>query len=679
MSIFRISVPKECLSLKVRFCLACLRKSIRIAKNRKYGLLREIINFENSIYNDDPEELIEINKGVVGLTDKIHKNLTRKYIKKMKWIIAKQAIRKNKKNLATFVVWDQVEVPDKIREVLEKGPNFVPENPRNWETLIQEIEREIVGLDSLEKDYFRWKTVIKNQERWKLGGLRNNDIRVTKRWLDVNDLLVTRADKTKHLVIMKRETYKKAIEDYIEKTECEKVNVNIIESIDRRVKKLEETKLSTVLPFIKKCRNPRPAIPRLFAFAKTHKEGKQIRPIVEKCRGPTFVLEKRLHKFISSQLESNALVAEDPGTVVKEIQHISLMEKEVGTVLDYESLYPSIRILSCKEALLELLFSRIPELLHYNNEVVELANLICYESIFSYDGQAYRQKRGIPMGSPISGILCELVVRKLEKRVLFDFRKDIVYFKRYVDDIFILWKNNRKINEFIEGINRNSDGLKLKLEQKSSVTIHFLDINIQFKNGHLSTSVYVKPTHSPLYIPSQSNDPYHYKMAAFRALIRRAFLYCDNVMDRAKEINRILQVAETLGYRKSAITGMVKRYEKNVARGSRQRPAKITKFTYNRYAKSIMKEIANRNETSIILKRAPNLYKILRNDKDSIRKEEKAGVYRIPYENAQLGIKKDYIGVTTRSLSVRLKEHKYNIRKSSTPRYYPKWLRPKAR
>ncbi|XP_067130234.1 uncharacterized protein [Centruroides vittatus] len=204
-----------------------------------------------------------------------------------------------------------------------------------------------------------------------------------------------------------------------------------------------------------------------------------------------------------------------------------------------------------------------------------------------------------------------------------------------------------------------------KLEQKSSVTIHFLDINIQFKNGHLSTSVYVKPTHSPLYIPSQSNDPYHYKMAAFRALIRRAFLYCDNVMDRAKEINRILLVAETLGYRKSAITGMVKRYEKNVARGSKQRPAKITKFTYNRYAKSIMKEIANRNETSIILKRAPNLYKILRNDKDSIRKEEKAGVYRIPYENAQLGIKKDYIGVTTRSLSVRLKEHKYNIRKSS--------------
>ncbi|XP_067131926.1 uncharacterized protein [Centruroides vittatus] len=282
-----------------------------------------------------------------------------------------------------------------------------------------------------------------------------------------------------------------------------------------------------------------------------------------------------------------------------------------------------------------------------------------------YDGQAYRQKRGVPMGSPISGILCELVVRKLEKSVLFDFRKDIVYFKRYVDDIFILWKNNRKINEFIEGINRNNDGLKLKLEQKSSVTIHFLDINIQFKNGHLSTSVYVKPTHSPLYIPLQSNDPYHYKMAAFRALIRRAFLYCDNVMDRAKEINRILLVAETLGYRKSAITGMVKRYEKNVARGSKQRPAKITKFTYNRYAKSIMKEIANRNETSIILKRAPNLYMILRNDKDSIRKEEKAGVYRIPYENAQLGIKKDYIGVTTRSLSVRLKEHKYNIRKSS--------------
>ncbi|XP_067120757.1 uncharacterized protein [Centruroides vittatus] len=477
MSIYRLSVPKECRSLKVKFCLACLRKSIRIAKNKKYEVLHELIDLENKIHSEDPEMLVEINKEVIQLTDTVYKNLTKNFVRKMKWIITKQTTKITRKNSPTFTLWDQVEVPARVKEVLEKGPNFVPMNTEDWETSIQETERGIVGLDSLEKDYFRWKTVIKNQANWMKGGNKNSNIQFTRRWLRVNDLMATRADKSKLLVIIKRQTYNKALEDYITKTECEKVEYKLIESIDRRVKKLEGTKLNTILPFLKKCRNARPGMPRLFAFAKTHKEGKEIRPIVEKHKGPTFILEKRLHRFISSQLDNSALVAQDPAKVVEEIQNISLMEEEVATVFDYENMYPSVKIESCKEALLEFLFNVNPELIRHNEEIPEMANLICYESCFSFNGQAYRQKRGVPMGSPVSGILCELVIRKLEKKVLYDFRKDVIYFKRYVDDVLIVWRNNGMISKFLEGINSNKDGLKLRMEQKSSLAIHFLDIN----------------------------------------------------------------------------------------------------------------------------------------------------------------------------------------------------------
>ncbi|XP_067118437.1 ATP-binding cassette sub-family C member 4-like, partial [Centruroides vittatus] len=272
-------------------------------------------------------------------------------------------------------------------------------------------------------------------------------------------------------------------------------------------------------------------------------------------------------------------------------------------------------------------------------------------------------KTGSSTGSPISGILCELIIRKLEKRVLYDSRKNIIYFKTYVDDVLTLWKNNGMICKFLEGINNNNDGLKLRMEQKSSLVIHFLDINIVFKKGHFSTNVYIKPSHSPPYIPSQSNGPYSYKLAAFRALIRRAFIYCDNVVDRTKEIDRIVQVAESLGYKKGTIAGIVRKYDMGTARSSKHVPSKVTKFTYTKNTKGIMKEIANRKETRMVLKRTPNLYTILRNDKDHIKKEEKAGVYKIPYENTEVGIEKDYIGVTTRNLGIRLKEHKYDVRK----------------
>ncbi|XP_023217925.1 neuronal membrane glycoprotein M6-b-like [Centruroides sculpturatus] len=65
----------------------------------------------------------------------------------------------------------------------------------------------------------------------------------------------------------------------------------------------------------------------------------------------------------------------------------------------------------------------------------------------------------------------------------------------------------------------------------------------------------------------------------------------------------------------------------------------------------------------MIYKRTSNIYSLLRNNKDSVTKEERAEVYKIPFENQQLGIEKDYVGVTRRHLSVRLREHRYNVDK----------------
>ncbi|XP_023237766.1 uncharacterized protein LOC111636698 [Centruroides sculpturatus] len=453
----------------------------------------------------------------------------------------------------------------------------------------------------------------------------------------MNDLVMTKADKTRHLVVMKRHTFDKELHAYIKKTECEIVDDKIIGSLDRRVKKLERSSLAAVLPFLKKCHNPSSGAPRLFAFAKMHKTGNELRPVVEKCRGPTFILEKRLHEYLSSQLDDDRLVAKDPLVVVKEVQNISLMEDEVATVLDYESMYPSVMIESCVEALLNFMYNNNPQLLSYTQDLEELASLVCHQSCFTFCGRIYRQKRGVPMGSPLSGILCELVVRRLERGVVRNFKEDVIHFVRYVDDIFILWKNNSRIHEFLNRINNNKDGLRLKLEQKSSLNVHFLDINIKFMGDHLSTSVYIKPTHTPLYIPAQSMDPYRYKMAAFQTLIRRAYLYCDRIGDRNKEIDSILQVAQTLGYKKRTIVGLLKKYERIKERKSlNTAPNRRLKFIYNNNLNSIMKEVANRKQARIVLKRAPNLYKILRNDNDRIKTEEKPGVYKVPYENIQL-------------------------------------------
>ncbi|XP_023238098.1 uncharacterized protein LOC111636940 [Centruroides sculpturatus] len=91
----------------------------------------------------------------------------------------------------------------------------------------------------------------------------------------------------------------------------------------------------------------------------------------------------------------------------------------------------------------------------------------------------------------------------------------------------------------------------------------------------------------------------------------------------------------------------------------------IVEWKYPLNVEGIMEELCKYKSTRSIYKRAPNIYKLLRNDKDKIGMKEKAGVYRIPFENQQLGVEKDYVGVTTRNLAVRLKEHMYDVSKGN--------------
>ncbi|XP_023216490.1 uncharacterized protein LOC111619075 [Centruroides sculpturatus] len=254
----------------------------------------------------------------------------------------------------------------------------------------------------------------------------------------------------------------------------------------------------------------------------------------------------------------------------------------------------------------------------------------------------------------------------MERSALINYNEDIILYKRYVDDVLIVWKNDTKIQQFLSQMNSNQHGLKLNLEQISSKELHFLDVNIEFKNGSLYTKVYIKPTHDLIYIPATSNDPTVYKLSAFKALIRSAFLYCSNVMDTIEELNRIKEVAKGLGFGTRSVERLITAYN-DPRKSKKKKPeesSNITKFTYNKHLFPVMKEIANYKNTNIVYKRASTLYTLLRNDKEKINDKEQAGVYAIPYKNDQLEIDKEYIGVTNRNLSVRIKEHKYDVAKS---------------
>ncbi|VDL91565.1 unnamed protein product [Schistocephalus solidus] len=63
---------------------------------------------------------------------------------------------------------------------------------------------------------------------------------------------------------------------------------------------------------------------------------------------------------------------------------------------------------------------------------------LCFKNYCQFDDKYYQQVKGIPMGSPISGLLAELVLQRSEEGVLQRFKPKM--YLRYVDGKFVIIK-----------------------------------------------------------------------------------------------------------------------------------------------------------------------------------------------------------------------------------------------
>ncbi|XP_067135087.1 uncharacterized protein [Centruroides vittatus] len=360
-----------------------------------------------------------------------------------------------------------------------------------------------------------------------------------------NKITLVRADKTKAMVIMKQQTYEKLLVDYINLTQCKKVENSNVEKLQNRVKRFAKTKLAKRLDN-KNIVLDSPDAPRLFGFAKTHKQGMQIRPVVDKTRAPTRKLEDVMHAIIAPHLEDYEFSISDSLELITILKQMHTAPAYL-TVLDFKSMYPSVLLSPTFCALRDLLL-KIVEDSNHHQQILELAHLLCYNSLFQFKGCIYQQRRGMPMGSTIAGDLCEMVVRLFEQKVLPDQLHNIIIYKRYVDDILIRWKCKPDILTFVAEFNNNSYGLTLGLEQESYTQVHFLDVNITVKGSAICTEVYRKSHVDQLYIPAQSCDPMKYKIAAFNSLVKRAYTHSSTTQALTNEINTINTIAERHGY-----------------------------------------------------------------------------------------------------------------------------------
>ena len=108
--------------------------------------------------------------------------------------------------------------------------------------------------------------------------------------------------------------------------------------------------------------------------------------------------------------------------------------------------------------------------------ILDLLEFCLCNTYFLFQGQYYEQTQGAAMGSPVSPVLANLYMEFFEDRALSTAVNPPRWWKRFVDDTFVVLKKDKK-EEFLQHINSVDPSIQFTTEaQKEDGSIPFLDI-----------------------------------------------------------------------------------------------------------------------------------------------------------------------------------------------------------
>ena len=160
----------------------------------------------------------------------------------------------------------------------------------------------------------------------------------------------------------------------------------------------------------------------------------------------------------------------------------------------------------------------------------KLLDNCCKDNLFIFNDQLYKQIDGAPMGGCISPTLANFFLSHYEKIWLNQCPASFkpVYYKRYVDDTFVLFKEPSHIDLFQNYMNSRHQNIKFTVEKESNDQLPFLDVLVTKNFDSFSTDLYRKPTNTGLGMKFHSEVMNKYKFNLIHCLVDRAYKICSS-------------------------------------------------------------------------------------------------------------------------------------------------------
>jgi hypothetical protein len=337
---------------------------------------------------------------------------------------------------------------------------------------------------------------------------RNNDRRTLSEWFQNNNIVVKQSDKNLGITIIPitvyhskvmellndEQTYKR-IYNFDPKKLVEDYSCYLNENIIRKIR--YSTKEFTFLIYY--CKTDF-TLPQFHIIPKIHKTPWIGRPIVSNTNYLTRHLAIWINVFLENIAKTIPTILKDSKQLVQLLDGKQVSPETNFFSLDAIAMYTNIPLKRTFTAM-----RKLPEF--YPEYIIRGIEFCCQNNYFQYLDEIYKQLDGIPMGINFAVAFANISVFILIETspLLLQFRHNIEFWGRYIDDCNGLWNGTRaEFERFFTVMNTIDDSIQWTIGEFGKRVV-YLDLVATIDDSNtIVFELYQKKLNKYLYLPFHS-------------------------------------------------------------------------------------------------------------------------------------------------------------------------------
>ena len=296
----------------------------------------------------------------------------------------------------------------------------------------------------------------------------------------------------------------------------------------------------------------KPRTSNLYLLPKIHKTNNPGRPIINSVGSATETISALVDEILRKYSKLAASYIKDTSHFLQMIKDTKINDGELIATVDVTALYTNIPQEDGIEKVTQFLRKKGAK----ESEIFickTLLDHILKKNYFTFDDEMYLQVSGTAMGTRCAPNYAIIFMAELEENFLQSVQLKPRLWKRFIDDIFIIWSHGEdKLKEFLDQLNEFHTSIKFT-EEHSTFGIPFLDTFTYIEDNILKTRVYHKPTDNKQYLHCTSCHPLQQKNSIPYSLLVRAKRICTKETEFILEAKTIINKLRERKYPESIL------------------------------------------------------------------------------------------------------------------------------